>query len=237
MFANRLQNYIKNIETPMLFPNNLLSLWQNCRLMQETKMISAYKQGLKGRILETAMRAFAEKGIRAVKMDDVASKLSISKRTLYEIYATKEDMLFEGLKKYHEESHQRMDMLSQQSNNVMEIVLKVYQMKVEEFQMTNAQFYSDLVKYPRVLRYLNRENQRMRTSYIKFLDRGVMEGFFRDDINYELVSRMFDALGRYIMAQQLYKQYPMQDILNNFVFVSLRGLCTEKGTKVLDHLF
>ena len=205
--------------------------------MQEIKTISAYKQGLKSRILEAAMRAFAEKGIRAVKMDDVAAELGISKRTLYEIYATKEDLIYEGVRQYRELVRVQMEVVARESENVMEILLKVYQLKVNEFRMTNPLFYSDLVKYPRVLRFLNRENQRTRSSYQKFLDRGVMEGYFRDDINFELVSRMFDALGRYITTQQLYKQFSMQELFNNFVFVSLRGLCTEKGIMALDHFF
>ena len=54
--------------------------------MQETKGMTLYKQGLKSTILETAMKLFVKNGIRAVRMDDVASELSISKRTLYEIY-------------------------------------------------------------------------------------------------------------------------------------------------------
>lgn len=205
--------------------------------MQEIKTISAYKQGLKSRILEAAMRVFAEKGIRAVKMDDVAAELGISKRTLYEIYATKEDLIYEGVRQYREQVQVQMEVVARESENVMEILLKVYQLKVNEFRMTNPLFYSDLVKYPRVLRFLNRENQRTRSSYQKFLDRGVMEGYFRDDINFELVSRMFDALGRYITTQQLYKQFSMQELFNNFVFVSLRGLCTEKGIMALDHFF
>ena len=196
--------------------------------MQEIKTITAYKQGLKSRILETAMKAFAEKGIRAVKMDDVAMELSISKRTLYEIYATKEDLIYEGVRQYREQVQLQMEAVAREADNVME---------VNEYRMTNPLFYSDLVKYPRVLRFLNRENQRIRTSYQKFLDRGAMEGYFRDDINSELVSRMFDALGRYITTQQLYKQFTMQELFNNFVFVSLRGLCTEKGIKALDHFF
>ena len=64
--------------------------------MQEKKTITAYKKGLREVILETAMKAFQEKGIRAVKMDDIAEKLAISKRTMYEIYATKEELLCNG---------------------------------------------------------------------------------------------------------------------------------------------
>ena len=57
--------------------------------MQEIKETTAYKRSLKGRILETAMKAFAERGVKAVRMDDVAQMLCISKRTLYEVYKDK----------------------------------------------------------------------------------------------------------------------------------------------------
>jgi AcrR family transcriptional regulator len=185
-------------------------------------------------ILDSAMKAFAERGIRAVKMDDIAAALSISKRTLYEIYETKEQLLYEGVREYHERMTERMDKISTESDNVMEIMLKVYRLKVEEFRVTTPAFYSDLVKYPRVLRYLNRENQRTRVKSLRFLARGVDEGFFRDDVNYELAGRLFDALGRYVMSQQLYKQYTIEEIFNNLIFVTFRGLCTPKGIKALE---
>ena len=50
--------------------------------MQEIKNISTYRQSLKDKILETSMKMFQEKGIRAVKMDVISNRLSISKRTL-----------------------------------------------------------------------------------------------------------------------------------------------------------
>ena len=70
--------------------------------MQEKKTITPYKKGLREVILKAAMKAFTEKGIRAVKMDDIAESLAISKRTMYEIYATKEELLYEGLKAVRE---------------------------------------------------------------------------------------------------------------------------------------
>ena len=91
--------------------------------MQESKEISDYKKNLRGSILETAMHAFAEKGIRAVKMDDVATALGISKRTLYEIFETKELLLFEGIRKYHAERQEYAKQATQQCKNVMEVLV------------------------------------------------------------------------------------------------------------------
>ena len=72
----------------------LVTLQIKINNMQDFKNISTYKEALKDKILTTAMTAFARNGIRAVKMDDIANALSISKRTLYEVYRNKEDLLF-----------------------------------------------------------------------------------------------------------------------------------------------
>ena len=202
--------------------------------MQEKRNISTYKQDLRQRILKTAMTAFVEKGIKAVKMDDVAAQLSISKRTLYEIFQNKEQLLYEGVRLYHQQKKQQMELIGLTSKNVMEIILRVYKIKVQEFKMTNPVFYSDLSKYPLVLDYLNNENQKVHSKYVQFMERGVKEGYFRKDVDYNLTSRMFDALEKFIMREELYKAYSIEDIFKYIVFVSLRGLCTRKGVMTLE---
>ena len=74
--------------------------------MSDSGNISAYRQQLRERIIETSMRAFAAHGIRAVKMDDIARLLGISKRTLYELYENKETVLCEGIRYFHSKSEQ-----------------------------------------------------------------------------------------------------------------------------------
>ncbi len=204
--------------------------------MQETKEISAYKQGLRGKILETAMNAFGEKGIRAVKMDDVAVDLGISKRTLYELYDNKEQLLFEGVKVYNEQRQILIKEKTKNCGNVMEILLTVYRIKVEEFRQTNPLFYADLVKYPKVARFLHQQNQYIHTEMQKFIQRGVSEGFFREDVDEALTMHLFDALGEYVMMNQLYRRYTIEDIFKNIIFVSLRGICTGKGVDALDRI-
>ena len=45
---------------------------------------------LRERIIETAVKAFAAQGIKSITMDDIATSLGISKRTLYEVFPDKE---------------------------------------------------------------------------------------------------------------------------------------------------
>ena len=93
---------------------------------------------------------------------------------------------------------------------------------------------SDMEKYPKILKYFDQENEDAHAQFVDFLHRGVAEGFFRDDVNYEIVACMFDVLGKFIMSRMLYQHYTMEEIMSNIVFVSLRGICTQRGADILD---
>ena len=58
------------------------------------------REELKLRVVETASKSFMTLGIKAVHMDDIASSLSISKRTLYELFGDKEELLLEVFRFY-----------------------------------------------------------------------------------------------------------------------------------------
>lgn len=204
--------------------------------MQEIKDISAYKQGVKERIPDVAMQLFTERGISAVRMDDVAQTMGISKRTIYELYDKKEDLLFEVVVKHFKLRMDRMEQAVSHCTNVMEILLEVYHMKVSDFKETNPLFFTEMVKYPQVKRFLDEQNDVMRENSMLFIQRGVDEGYFRADLNYQMAVLQFDAMGEYIMQKELYRQYSIEDIFRNLVFVSLRGLCTDKGIKAIDEM-
>ena len=203
--------------------------------MQELKSLSAYRQELKGKILDTAMTLFAKNGIKAVKMDDIARALNISKRTIYELYENKEVILFEGIKRYNQRREEEMSQFVKGNTNVMDIILNVYKVKVEEFRFTNPLFYDDLEKYPDVMAYLEKSRDKNRKELIAFLNKGVKEGYFREDINNDLVTILFDSIGRLFLQKRLYARFSIESVLNNIMFISLRGICTIKGIEVLDN--
>ena len=202
--------------------------------MQEIKETTAYKKLLKGRILETAMKAFAERGVKAVRMDDVAQMLGISKRTLYEIYRDKEELLYQGVMHFDQEAKKSMNAFIQQASSVMDIILEAYQRRVLRTGTSNPLFYEDIQKYPKVTDYLNKEREHAYDQFLGFLQRGVREGYFRDDINYELVAQMFNAINTFVMTQHLLSRYSIQQVFANMLLIPLRGFCTKKGLQVID---
>lgn len=197
--------------------------------------LNDYRQELKSRILEIAMAEFSKRGVREIKMDDIAHKLHISKRTLYEIYADKESLLLEGIQ-FHRVRFDRMmeDFSRQPGVNVVDIVVKFFELQLQLESNVNPQFYADIHKFPRVVEFLEANNRKHNKSAADFLARGMEEGLFRKDINYELSALIGHYSLNAIMDRQLYNVYPMSEIINNFTLVLIRGFCTEKGIELLD---
>lgn len=88
---------------------------------------NSYRSDLKGKILEVATPMFYQHGIRKVKMDDIAKRLRISKRTVYEIYEDKEDLLLEVLQRSDEANRQKMKSLDVPGTNVIDIIILFFQ--------------------------------------------------------------------------------------------------------------
>src|SRR3712207_5615447 len=158
---------------------------------------TAYRRNLKGMILDVAMHEFYSNGIKSVKMDDIAKKLQISKRTLYEIYGNKEELLLEGLRRdelFFEKQLQHF--ASEQARNVMEIVMKFFQMQMKRLAMVNPCFFVELHKYDLIVSYLDKVHIRRNVRSVEFFKTGIKEGLFKEDLDYELISLLCEEMIR-----------------------------------------
>lgn len=205
--------------------------------MQRTSPQTPYRESLRERILITSTHAFVSRGIKAVKMDDIAKDLSISKRTLYEIYHNKEELLLECVK-YETQMDEEMmrDFVDKNHPNVMEILLHFYHLQMMKYSHATPQYLEGIDKYERVTDFLAKKHEKVSKERRNFFQDGVKEGFFRADFDYDIIGEIGDATMHHVMESQLYKKYPLQKIFYNAVNLFVRGFCTEKGLRVMDSL-
>ena len=163
---------------------------------------------LQHRVVEKAMSLFKERGIKAVKMDDIAASLSISKRTLYELYENKEQLLLEGISLQISSNHSNLEHFAQTASNEMEIVIYVIKRKLEELGSVNPLFFSDLNKYDHALRFLQQSREQNRKQTMLFINKGIEHGYFMSDLNYDIISKISDGVMNHVVETKLYEQYP-----------------------------
>ncbi len=202
--------------------------------MRKTGNVTAYRESLRQRILNTAMSLFKEKGIRAVRMDDIATKMAISKRTLYEIYSNKEDLLYECIKDENETLTRKIAEYANTAENEMAVVAYFIKLRLKDLGSINPLFFTEMEKYERILAFFKKNSEKQAAHSQEFMRKGIEHGFFQSDLNYDIINRMGEAAMDYVMRNRLYEKYKLDEIFHTFVIVFLRGCCTEKGLGFLD---
>lgn len=197
--------------------------------------INEYRKELKSRIIDYAMGEFYKRGVRAVKMDEISQWLHVSKRTVYEIFGDKEELLLAGLKIKSLEMREKLETYScNVAHNVVDIIGYFYKLQMEVNSMVGVAFYEEIHRMPRVIEFFKQEHEREFADRVKFLKAGVEERLFRQDIDYSLTMELLSASMSEIMRNQIYKKYSMQQIFDNFFLVIIRGFCTERGAALLN---
>ena len=198
-----------------------VSLHKNSLQTSKMAEINQYRQELKDRIISYAMPEFYKRGVKAVKMDEISQGLHVSKRTVYEIFGDKEELLLAG-------------MMRQLEENVIDIISYVYKLQMERNGMVGVLFYEEVHKMPRVVKFFQENHAHEREESVRFFEAGVKEGLFRKDVDFNVVMDIGHVMMEEIMHHQLYRVHSMQEIYDNYILCLIRGFCTERGLEQLD---
>ena len=192
-------------------------------MMNSVKKKKADKTIVREHVVQAAAKAFTRKGVKTVRMDDIAADLSISKRTLYELFHDKEDLLLDVMRLHREEMKKSMEEIASKAENVLEVILRFYQ-----------KFFEDMEKYPRVVAYIAESRKENLDAAMEFYQKGVNQGIFRKDVNYAIVRVMVGEQMDILLRSEICKSYSLAEIYETVVFMHMRGISTEKGLKIVD---
>ena len=192
---------------------------------------------LKSRIIDYARNAFGNNGIRDVTMDSIAGALSISKRTLYEIFKDKEELLLEIIRLHSVETQAFIDSIFTETDNILDIILKIYERNFNEIKKVNRVFFDEIEKYPSVIKFLQDTRTKMASFTILCFNRGVEQGLFRKDVNYEIIRIGMTEEMDLLLKLKAFEKYSILEIYENVVFIHIRGIATEKGLKIVEEFF
>lgn len=180
------------------------------------------------------MQAFLSSGIKNVTMDEIARRLSISKRTLYQLFADKEDLLLTSLMLYNERGEEQFQAVARESDNVLFILLSRFSLHLKDIKNVPSEFLQEMAKYPKVRRYAQRRLKSQEENTMVFLQKGVEQGYFRSDINYRLVYRYLIEGSRFTLHSSVFHTYAPHEIFIDTLLVFMRGCCTPKGMELVD---
>ena len=120
------------------------------------------------------------------------------------------------------------------ARNVMDVIGYIYRLQMERNQQVGVVFYEEIHRMPRILEFLKEEHDKEYDDSMRFFQAGVDEGYFRKDVNFEVIYESSRICMSEMMHQQLYKRFTMQELFDNFTLIMIRGFCTDRGLELLD---
>jgi TetR/AcrR family transcriptional regulator, cholesterol catabolism regulator len=192
----------------------------------------------KERISVKADELFNRFGIRSVSMDDIASALGMSKKTLYQYYADKEELVNAVFETLIQENKKRCKGDCEASENSIHEFFLGLDMMQEMFSKMNPMLLYDMQKYhPQVyLKFLAHKNdfifQMMRSN----LEKGIRDELYRSDMDVDVVAKfriesVFLAFNSEVFTNN---RTHLVHIEQQLADIFLYGIVTPKGIKLVQ---
>lgn len=169
-------------------------------------------------------------------MDELASSLGISKRTIYENFRDKEGILLSLLIKLREERDKHFSVFLSEKYNVVEIFIKIIEIQ-QATPPGNVKFFKDIHKYyPRAARLMQEDINKNNAFLRSFLRNGIEQGFIRKDLNVDVAAFLVEeSTYTYVRASYLEKPpFSFPELFYTMMINFVRGISTEKGIRIID---
>lgn len=184
------------------------------------------------------MQIFLKQGIKAVRMDDIAQMMGISKRTLYELFGDKETLLFLAVESYFEQCSERRARLAVGAHDVLEaIFLELNELMVQS--ETANRIMSSLRRFHPAVhdRVLHEGAEKNRRNIREMLEKGIDDGFFVADFNLDLAITMLYHTASVLVERRdlvLPEGMAEREAFIQVVSTFFRGIATAKGLELID---
>lgn len=188
-------------------------------------------------IAQFAGAQFIQYGIKSVSMDDIAKKLGISKKTIYLSFENKKDLVRVFISQFVEIEKKDIEAMVNQAENAIEKLIDIHNYSLDMLKKLSKSFMYDLFKYYRSEWELveNLHKKYMVDLFIKNLIQGKKEGLYTDQLNEELIAKLFIQSSFLIVGEDLFPahEYNKQKLIEDHFNYHIRAISTEKGKKIL----
>ncbi|MEK6780456.1 MAG: TetR/AcrR family transcriptional regulator [Bacteroidota bacterium] len=191
---------------------------------------------IKEKILKGSEELFMKYGVRSISMDDVARHLSVSKKTLYQHFTDKDEIVQKVSQAHCDRNQIESELITANSENAIDELARLSIMLKKQMEELNPSLLFDLQKYhPAAWAvWLEFKSKCVRESVVRNLRQGIAEGHFRDELNSEILATARIILMEVAFDEQFFPRDKFEivevqsQLFDHFVF----GICTEKGRKL-----
>lgn len=205
--------------------------------------ISADTMTQQEKIVDHVSQMILSLGVKSVRMDDVANSLGMSKRTLYELFGDKEELLSQSIVHMMERRCKNISAQVRDCDNMLEVLMKSIKIFTNSGQVSDMEkrLTANLKKfYPAVYEKVQRIHSEWGVQGLQYaLDRCLAEGYLDPSVDVELMARLFFTSTGVLMSDNdviLPEGVSREEAFGAMVVNFLRGLSTVKGLQLIDEM-
>ena len=203
-----------------------------------TVHFSLFLKKMKYSITQKALTYFMQYGFKSFTMDDLANSLGISKKTLYEQFSSKNELVEATLDYALEMTCHQVDKFISGKGSVIENVFRNQKEVQNLFNLSSSKPIWELKKYfPKTYERMNIEFTKSDACFIdKLLEKGWEEGLFRKDINVSFFKVFYSSVQRLRTFSDTFdeREFPFWDTIYTIMEYFFRIIVNEKGLQELE---
>lgn len=210
-----------------------LVLLSNCFSME----IKQTQSEVRDRIRDAAGQMFMRLGIRSVSMDDISVSLGMSKKTIYQHFTDKDELVDAIIVMHNERIKEDCLMSKDIATNAVEEVFLTMDRVTSHLGVVNPAVMHDLHKFH------FQSFQKFQAIRKEFLfkvtcdnmERGIKEGLYREDINVDILSkyRLESMMIAFNIEQFPAGKYNLLEVARAILEHWIYGLVTPKGFELI----
>lgn len=190
------------------------------------------------KILHAAADLFSRYGFKTITMDDISRRAGISKKTLYQHFANKVEVVNESVTWYQSQVSAQCRALVEESENAIDAIFRTQVFLDNTLKQLHPMVIMDMQRYyPEAYQLFHKQLMEVDVTLIKnLLEEGIREGLFRPDIHTDILARYRIETCMMINQQNLMVQqdYSLIQVSQVICEHFLHGLTTRKGEEYLN---
>ena len=188
--------------------------------------------------MEGASGLFLRYGIRSVSMDNIASHLGMSKKTIYQYFRDKDEIVYSVTEAHVQGERQQFGEIASKSKNAIEELVGLSGCLRENLKGMNPSLLFDLQKYHhRAWKiWLDFKDHFIRDQIERSIEQGKEEGYFRPQVNTKVLAIMRLETIQMAFDPTLFpkEEYSLSQVQVEIFDHYIHGLFTEKGKKLYE---
>lgn len=184
-------------------------------------------------ILERASVVYMKFGVKSVTMDDLARELSISKKTIYNYFNDKNDLVTSIIEMKVQIDAAVCTNTAAKSENAIDELIQISEVVTKQFNNFNPIVFLDLKKFHKdAWQVIETHKMTFVLNMItKNIERGIQEKIYRANLNPSITAKLYVASSDAAMNPEIFRwpEFKFQDVFLEMIRLQINGMANDKG--------